>query len=284
MYGPFNCEFIPNSIVSGNNCRNVAVRRSASPSNIVSGNACGNVAVKVPVGRRAPPVAPPIDRPIAKEESPAAAAAAAENQRPQVRGEWDHRKTYVFGDIVTFAGGRFMSISGDNRANDPAASPARWALLVDDAASAPYKARPPPAHDGATGEPSRGPTGVSLYGAVALGMSSEHILSPVPAPPGGPGGPAAAAANARLDGKEDAKLPRLAAGCAGVPLPAQEGGEPTADESRQCVVCLTNRYCTTVLECGHSSLCVPCARAIVLKGNGLCPTCGIAITRVIRTY
>jgi hypothetical protein len=69
-----------------------------------------------------------------------------------------------------------------------------------------------------------------------------------------------------------------------IQLPDEEKGEPTADESRQCAVCLHNRACTTILWCGHANLCVSCARNIVLQGNCMCPTCAKPITRIVRTY
>ena len=61
-------------------------------------------------------------------------------------------------------------------------------------------------------------------------------------------------------------------------------GEAASNEEAQCGVCLTKRACTTVLECGHATMCVGCARDVVLKGNGLCPDCRAPIIRVIKTF
>lgn len=68
-------------------------------------------------------------------------------------------------------------------------------------------------------------------------------------------------------------------------VPAEEAGEPTTDESRQCIVCLNNRVNTIVLMCGHLILCVPCSRKFADESsNKLCPSCGIKMERIIRSY
>lgn len=172
---------------------------------------------------------------------------------PSPRGEWDHRKTYRAGDTVTFAGGGFVSIADNNRAQDPVAQTSHWALLAS------YTAPPLPAAKSDAVGPAAGPVTIGPH---ALGLAAAAAERPA----------------AAIDEKASAKAAKA------IPLPPDEIGEPTADEARQCGVCLTSRACTALIECGHSSLCVRCARSIVLTGTGRCPLCTLPISRVIRTY
>lgn len=233
-------------------------------------------------------------------------------ESPAPRGEWDHRKLYVGGDIVTAGGGHFVSLLGNNRACNPIVSPSHWARLADD------DQRPlaiPFAHKARSASPAiasaerRGLTVLARPGAAAPAVGRGPAASDAKCARGSDAaamGRSPAASAAKRSKGADAAAPATGSSwdaseteCAkgapamgksasnlgeAVQLPAEEAGQATDDETRQCAVCLTHRACTTLLWCGHSNLCVACARSIVLKGNKLCPTCGRAIARVVRTY
>lgn len=69
-----------------------------------------------------------------------------------------------------------------------------------------------------------------------------------------------------------------------VELPAEEQGSPPKENEKECVVCFENAVTTVLYRCGHSVLCVSCARRIVTEGSPKCPMCKAQITAVIKLF
>lgn len=74
----------------------------------------------------------------------------------------------------------------------------------------------------------------------------------------------------------------------GVILPKEEvEPEITKEEEshgKSCRICLTRTTKTTILECGHSIMCIACSRTIGGAKNPKCPVCNKPIKAIIRIY
>lgn len=61
--------------------------------------------------------------------------------------------------------------------------------------------------------------------------------------------------------------------------------EIECDENQTpCIICTTNQVRTTVLNCGHTNMCITCARTLIENGEYRCPTCKQDINKIIRIY
>jgi hypothetical protein len=63
-----------------------------------------------------------------------------------------------------------------------------------------------------------------------------------------------------------------------------EDEPPAGEGEKECVLCFERAIKTTLLECGHQTHCVTCARASIQPGLSACPVCRAVVTRVIRFY
>ena len=56
-------------------------------------------------------------------------------------------------------------------------------------------------------------------------------------------------------------------------------------ESELCIICKERASCTVITDCGHSNLCVTCARNLVLvQKYDKCPTCRKQMTNIIKIF
>ena len=69
-----------------------------------------------------------------------------------------------------------------------------------------------------------------------------------------------------------------------ISVPAAEA-EVVCDENHTpCIICYTNQVRTTILNCGHTNLCISCSRKLIASGMNRCPTCKQNIHKIIRIY
>lgn len=68
----------------------------------------------------------------------------------------------------------------------------------------------------------------------------------------------------------------------------KEEVEPIVTNGKQeelCSICFERKKCCTIVDCGHSGLCVTCSRKIVLSDKKECPFCRCKIEEgIIKTY
>lgn len=70
----------------------------------------------------------------------------------------------------------------------------------------------------------------------------------------------------------------------GISIPAAEPELECEENQTPCIICYANQVRTTVLNCGHTNMCISCARKLVLGGADKCPTCKQTIHKIIRIY
>ncbi len=70
----------------------------------------------------------------------------------------------------------------------------------------------------------------------------------------------------------------------GIEIPNAETEVVCGENQSACIICYVNQVRTTVLNCGHSNLCITCARRLVRGGEYRCPTCKQNMSKIIRIY